>query len=468
MSQKPKRLTPDEIFELFISASSFPSTLLFIRAENLFYIYKAPVYEPATELEQLVYRELLNLKREGVLPANTPITLNLAKEITSLLRFEPTVKQASSSASPYIAFSDNIIYNTETRKKTLASPDHLTFIKYNFPSTVLQATANPPKKFFAFLNTTFKGDTEVIAFIQQMIGYLLIPSTRAHAAFFLYGGGQNGKSVLLEIISALFPPHLIARHKLDQLTTNRFRVADLVGKLVNITGEEESKYLRSDIFKDLVSGEPVTAERKYQGTFEFTPYCTFLFSTNAIPTFDGLNKAARRRLFIIPFKYTVPDDEKNPNLAREIIEEELHQVFAFAIEGAQQLMDQKFHLRRPESLKQAQLEYENKQSASLDFFNENYQLSGNLGDFVKRSEMYNLYKEWSEEVNRKPVSRQRFFDELESTYGSDDFTTNGNGTAHIPHIQKSVRAVQGCVPTADKTAFYHERNTPVSLKPEVV
>lgn len=468
MSQKPKRLTPDEIFELFIEASSLVESLLYVSDESLLYKFNSPVFEPLSEPEQLIYRELVNLKREGVLPANTSITLNLAKEITSLLRHEPKVKQTNSSQSPLIAFSDDVVFNIETQKKTLASPDHLTFIKYNFPSTLLSATKNPPLKFLDFLNTTFKGDTEVVAFIQQMMGYLLIPSTRAHAAFFLYGGGQNGKSVLLEIISALFPPHLIARHKLDQLTTNRFRVADLVGKLVNITGEEESKYLRSDIFKDLVSGEPVSAERKYQGSFSFTPYCTFLFSTNAIPTFDGLNKAARRRLFIIPFTYTVPDNEKNPNLAQELINEELPQIFAFALEGALSLIEHNYHLRRPESLKQAQLDYEQKQSAALDFFNENYNLTGNLDDYIKRSDMYNLYKDWSEEVNRKPVSRQRFFDEIESTYGSDTFKTNGNNPAYISHLQKSVRAVQGCKPTEDFTAFFHDRNTPDTLKREVV
>ena len=51
----------------------------------------------------------------------------------------------------------------------------------------------------SFLERITGGDADLGRFLQRMAGYALTGSTQAHALFFLYGTGSNGKTVFLEI-----------------------------------------------------------------------------------------------------------------------------------------------------------------------------------------------------------------------------------------------------------------------------
>src|SRR5258708_32734374 len=54
-----------------------------------------------------------------------------------------------------------------------------------------------------FLDRITAGDVELQRFLQRMAGYALTGSTEAHALFFLYGTGANGKSVFLNTVSGI-------------------------------------------------------------------------------------------------------------------------------------------------------------------------------------------------------------------------------------------------------------------------
>jgi putative DNA primase/helicase len=47
------------------------------------------------------------------------------------------------------------------------------------------------------------GGAAFIRFLQQFFGCCLTGSTRQHALLFIYGGGGNGKSVLLKTVSSI-------------------------------------------------------------------------------------------------------------------------------------------------------------------------------------------------------------------------------------------------------------------------
>ena len=67
-------------------------------------------------------------------------------------------------------------------------------------------TATPRGKcplWAAFLVSITGGDVELQAYLQRMVGYCLTGSTSAHALFFLYGTGANGKSVFANVISTI-------------------------------------------------------------------------------------------------------------------------------------------------------------------------------------------------------------------------------------------------------------------------
>ena len=83
----------------------------------------------------------------------------------------------------------------------------------------------------------------------------------------LYGGGANGKSVFFEIVNALLGAENIICHSLQDLTDGSgYYRAQLANKLVNYASEINGK-LESSIFKQLVSGEPVSARLPYASRF---------------------------------------------------------------------------------------------------------------------------------------------------------------------------------------------------------
>ncbi len=65
-----------------------------------------------------------------------------------------------------------------------------------------------PEKWLKFLDDVFDGDDDKdqkIAVIQEWFGYCMDRSLNLHKALVLYGDGGNGKSVILDVLAAIFP-----------------------------------------------------------------------------------------------------------------------------------------------------------------------------------------------------------------------------------------------------------------------
>ena len=86
------------------------------------------------------------------------------------------------------------------------------------------------------------------------------------------GDEDNGKSVMLKIISKFLGRENISSKTLHSLVNDRFATADLYGKLANIFADLSAKRLPDiEAFKVLASGDRISAERKFQNSFEFEP-----------------------------------------------------------------------------------------------------------------------------------------------------------------------------------------------------
>ena len=67
-----------------------------------------------------------------------------------------------------------------------------------------QATVAPaegePVLWLKFLKKAFKGNADIIAFLQRWCGYCLTGDISEHCFLFLYGSGRNGKGVFCRIL----------------------------------------------------------------------------------------------------------------------------------------------------------------------------------------------------------------------------------------------------------------------------
>ena len=164
-----------------------------------------------------------------------------------------------------------------------------------------------------YLETTL--DEDVIPLADEIIGHLLIPDTRYEKAVMLTGDGENGKSVFIDTLTALLGSQHVSNVALQDLEENRFRVAELFGKLGNFFADLDPRALKStSLFKALVTGDEIEAERKFTDPFKFRNVARLVFSANKLPDSSDRTHAFYRRWHVIPFTRTFTDETRDPDL----------------------------------------------------------------------------------------------------------------------------------------------------------
>jgi len=219
----------------------------------------------------------------------------------------------------------------------------------------------------------------------------------------LYGSGANGKSVVYEVMSALFGEENISNFSLSQLTDEKgYHVAQIVDKLINYSSETGSR-MQSDIFKNLASGEPIGVRLPYMPPFMATDYAKLVFNTNVLPK-EGIEQtdAFFRRFLLIPFDVTIPEHKQDKELHLKIIETELPGVFNWVMEGLHRLIKQKGFSRCEAASKKLD-EFRTQSDTVRSFIDDKgYQKSVKASKPLK--ELYIEYTNYCAESGHRPVS----------------------------------------------------------------
>ena len=314
----------------------------------------------------------------------------------------------------YIVF-DDFLLNTETFE--LSDFDEKKLSTFYLPYNHEEILKSDCPNFMNFISSSIvekndhsKPDFETINFIQEMMGYLLLPSIKACASFFLVGEGQNGKSTFAKIIRGIIGKKFTSALSLETLTTNRFALPSIIGKRVNICNEEESKFVSHSMFKALVGGDPVTGEHKHGNHFDFEPRTKFMFCSNDQPTFNGLSHGLRRRIYIIPFFRIFTNEEQDGDLF-EKIQSEFPGVLRWMLSGAKRLVENKYIFSKVSmAMGDSMVEFENETSSALCFAREFYEVSED--GFISNKDLYAHYVSWCLENGRKPMGSYNFGKDL--------------------------------------------------------
>jgi len=140
-------------------------------------------------------------------------------------------------------------------------------------------------------------EPKIIYKLLEEAAYVLLREPRFQVAFMYTGVGSNGKSVWLDWLRDFFGTENASEISLHDLASNRFRVAELDGKLINIYADLKSNALKeNDIIKPLIGGDAITVEKKQQHPFSMKPYTKLFFSANRIPEINDESIGMYRRL----------------------------------------------------------------------------------------------------------------------------------------------------------------------------
>lgn len=157
-------------------------------------------------------------------------------------------------------------------------------------------------------------DKEVRDCLDEWMGYNLTSDCGQEKALINIGLGGAGKSVFLYVLGKLLGDPNIAGKTLQSLVSNRFASADLYGKLANICADLSATELKATgIFKELVSGDLISAEKKMKDPFHFHNVAKLAFSANEIPgSPDGTTAYFDRWLAVGWYrKFRDTDDEQD-------------------------------------------------------------------------------------------------------------------------------------------------------------
>lgn len=388
--QKPTFFKNNQfLFDKF--ANFLISQLNIIKINNQLHIYKDGVYVDAfhsLESEMIKYIPNLNRAKRSEVLSYIDISVNNNSKI---------------SPANYIAFKDGI-YDIENDKFMDFDPSIIITnkINYNFnPNATCELVDKSLNKYAC-------NDPEIRSLLEEVVGYTFYRRNELRKSFILIGDKSNGKSTFLDMIKTLLGDENTSALDLKELG-ERFKTAELFGKLANIGDDINDTFVaEAGIFKKLVSGDRVNAERKGHDPFDFNNYSKLLFSANTIPRIKDKSGAVLDRLIIVPFNATlsVKDPDFDPYIKYKLRSDAaMEYLIQLGIKGLKRvLLNRKFtSSRRVE----AELEeYEQNNNPIIMFFKDEVKEDEIVNE--PTANVYKRYHVFCIENNFTPLSRIEF------------------------------------------------------------
>ena len=279
--------------------------------------------------------------------------------------------------------------------------------------------------FLQYLNDTFDGPDckQQIALLQQIMGALVTGTfSKLQMAVLLIGLGSNGKSVLLELLNNMFPPGAKCAISPSDLDKENYR-AELLGKVINIIGDlDETRSLKAS-FKDIVGCDTqISARQLYREPFAFKPIAGHIFASNHFPKTEDHSHGFYRRWVILNFKNTVSDSKKIPNLGAKIAEQELPQVLAWALIGAEKLAKNNFILPLTISHKKEMEKWRSLKDSVYSFLNDDDVVECTPGSKTLKQDAFSAYRNWCGQIKQKAVGYHEFLQRCNLKFSSGRFS----------------------------------------------
>jgi putative DNA primase/helicase len=190
----------------------------------------------------------------------------------------------------------------------------------------------------AFLDQITGGRKGVIAFLQRAIGYSLTGHVHEQVLLLLYGTGANGKSTFLETLRSMLGDYATQTDFTTFLKRDgdgaRNDLARLVGaRFVSAVEAEPGRPFAEAVVKQMTGGDTITARFLFKEFFDFKPVFKLWFAANHKPAVAGTDHGIWRRMRLVPFTVTIPEEERDPRLPEKLLAE-LPGILAWAVRGA--------------------------------------------------------------------------------------------------------------------------------------
>jgi|WetSurMetagenome_2_1015567.scaffolds.fasta_scaffold02409_9 P4 family phage/plasmid primase-like protien len=227
----------------------------------------------------------------------------------------------------------------------LQSHTLMPFAREHLITSLLPFKYNPEAKcpgFLKFMSETLEESD--ITVIQEMFGYCFRRDYRLSTLFFLVGVGRNGKSTLLNVLTALLGEENISNVSIQSLCDENFSKIRLYHKYANIIADLTTRELEhTGQLKQLTGNDTIQARDIYEKPIQFLSYAKLISAMNQIPVCHDNSPAWLIRCICIEFPYQFLDGAEgtDKNLIDKLTTpDEIEGIFNWAMEGYKRLETQ--------------------------------------------------------------------------------------------------------------------------------
>jgi len=246
-----------------------------------------------------------------------------------------------------------------------------------------------------FLREVLSDDEELVAFVHRALGYSVTGDMRERCFLILWGGGSNGKSVLLaQVRNALGDLAADTPFTTFELSARSGIPADLAAlegrRFVTASETAEHCRLNEARLKSWTGQDPCTARLLHENWRTFQPIGKLWLCTNHRPRVEDDSEGFWQRVRLVPFRRQFrPEDD--PDL-QDTLKAEAPGILRWLVEGACSWLAT--GLRAPASVLAASEEWRTEADPLAEFLVARCELRADLS--TRSSALYAAYLAWAE------------------------------------------------------------------------
>ncbi len=402
----PGQLTHGQLGELYVYDHKADT----MYARNTWHRWDGTVWNPVDD--SLIYREMWQMLARTQVEGTANASRNNVEGLYQYVQAFLHVKDDAIDCIPDVVSLGNGIYNLSLGLLMKHAYNYRLTTKLPFE---YDGSARCPT-FEHYLRTTFvrpdklyEPDDELIAFVQEAIGYSLSADISHHVSFWCVGEGANGKGVLFHVLERLLGPAAVPID-FGALRYDRYQLALLAGKRVALCAEADSydSIVKDATYKQLVSGDSMRVRQIYEKPFILYPTAKLWWSMNRLPDVRDSSGGFWRRIRIIPFNRVFDEEDRIIDLKQQL-DTELPGIFNWALAGWERIQEtRRFTL--PDQVAQVTDEAREESNELGAFIDDKCYVDDKAT--VQSSMLYQAYSLWCRNMGYKACNARQFKREM--------------------------------------------------------
>ena len=376
--------------------SHFPGGT-FARCDGIHYIYNGKAWE---EIEDDRLESIIAMAMAKSKPQHSKV-----KGCMSMLSaLTPPLPVRMGAIDPDLVLFQNGVLRLSTGELTAHSPMlYTTNIKpYNYnPHAVCP-------NWLVFLNASLDGDQELIALMQEWLGYLMTRSYKHQKMLLMLGASRSGKGTIARILKLLIGVYDYFAGSLSSFANDSY-INAIRDKPVVVVADAEKKIhagLRDRVterVKNITGLDEITFDRKYKSTLSETMPSRLTVISNSRPQLFDDSGALGGRIMIIPFNVSFMGRE-DLHLGDKL-ELEIEGIALWALQGMAKLNAQGRFTVPAASLDES--EFLAEVSSPLKMFIDDVCVFGGETK-ITAGDLYESYCMWAIEGKHDAISQRAF------------------------------------------------------------